>query len=85
MGDGELKRQLKFRITHKEQHQHQPVTLQHVMEVIDEVVAEMKRDFPTLEAGSFSKHPSGDIVDYWAKEVLAWKQKWLGETTPQPR
>lgn len=49
--------------------------------VIDAIVDEAKKDFPTLEAGSFSKLPDGTIMDSWAKEVIDWKKNWFGDSS----
>lgn len=42
-----------------------------------ELIDEMRKDFPKLTVGQFSKLSDGTINDYWAKEVLDWFERWL--------
>jgi hypothetical protein len=43
------------------------------------IIQEAKDAFPKLEGGMFAFYPDGSINDVWAKQVLDWFKKYLGE------
>jgi len=54
-----------------------PLSVTQAKALIWKIIEDMAKDFPILEAGSFSKLPDGTIINYYIKEVLDWRNRWL--------